>query len=383
MLPLGLALGSMALLMISQLTGGGWAGQIRPVLESAARTIPFLLLLAVPILAGASFLYPWAGLQEQFGSRPMIGKTDGHADSVADEKGLDEKRNGERFNKVLANKAVWLSYPFWLARAVAYFAVWTLLIYRLVGGIRKQGAFPTLRQVRGLRALSGAGLGLYGLTLTLAVIDWTMSLEPEWFSTIYAVMIAMGQILASLAFAVILITLPAFSKSTKADDLPPTAPLHDLGNLLFAFTLLWAYMSFSQYLLTYSGNLPEEIVWYLRRLKGNWQWLALALVFFQFSVPFFVLLSKQAKENPRVLFWVASLILLMRSIDLYWVIAPGFAAHPRPGDDNFAWLLPVIQPFASVGVAGLWFVIFLRNLQQAPPAILFQEEPIEEPAHAG
>jgi hypothetical protein len=348
MLWLGVALGGLALLMISRLTGGAWADQIRPALESAAQTLPLLALLFLPIVLGAGLLYPWA-------DKEFLGH-----------------------NEKIQNKAFYLNVPFFAVRAAIYFGVWITLGLSLVRGLRRLGPAPTLEQMRRLRAISAVGLGLYGLTITFAVIDWTMSLTPEWFSTIYGAMLATGQLLAGMGFAVAITLLPVVvsggswaSRSSEPPNHPTTQSPHkqvlnDLGNLMLAFTMIWAYMAFSQFLLIWSGNLPEEITWYLHRLRGGWQWFALAILVLQFAVPFCLLLSRDVKRNPRHLFAIAVLILVMRAVDLFWVIAPSYP----PG----VWLAYLLAPFAVVGLGGLWLGWFLRLLLTAPPAVVFVEE---------
>jgi hypothetical protein len=342
MLWLGVALGGMALLMISRLTGGAWADQLRPVLESATQTLPLVAALFLPVLIGLHAIYPWPA-QDYFGDNP-------------------EALKGLQF------KIVYLSTPFFVGRAVAYLVIWNVLGLLLVRGLRNLGPTPTLHQLRRLRAVSAVGLGVYGLTVTFAVIDWTMSLDPKWFSTIYGAMLAVGQLLAGMAFAVAVTVLP-FTRRPRSEG-PHPQVLNDLGNLMLTFTMLWAYMAFSQFLLVWSGNLPEEIVWYLPRLNNGWQWFALAVLVFQFVVPFCLLLSRHNKRQPRYLVTVALIALAMRPVDLFWVIAPSF-----PPDADWAmWLTYAVVPFAVVGLGGIWLILFLRNLEAAPPAVVRFEE---------
>jgi hypothetical protein len=351
MLALGAALGCLALLMIGRLTGGRWNAQLRPVLEAAVQTLPLLAGLFVPLLLGLRFVYPWAADPNLFSANPA-----------------------------LANKGVWLSVPFFAGRAVLYFLIWGGLGWLLVRGLRRLGPNATSDEMRPLRAVSAVGLGLYGLSMTFAAIDWTMSLEPEWFSTIYGVMLATGQMLTGLAFAVVLTLLPILLD--RDEERPPTGILDDLGNLLLAFTMLWAYMGFSQLLLIYAGNLPEETVWYLHRMQGPWEWPGLAILLFQFGTPFLLLLRPDVKRNPRALFGVALLILFMRSIDLTWVVAPSFGFGPLARDDPHAWLLALTLPLAVAGVGGLWLAFFLWRLRLAPPPVLPSAPTEEAPAHA-
>jgi hypothetical protein len=214
--------------------------------------------------------------------------------------------------------------------------------------------------------LSGPGLVLYGVTITLAAVDWSMSLEPYWYSTIYPVLYAVGQILTAFAFAVVVLTLLA--RGPLAGVVRPQH-LRDLGSLMLTFVMFWAYMSFSQFLLIWVGNLPEEIPWYLRRTRGGWQWVALALALLHFAVPFVLLLLRGVKEDGPWLMAVAGWLLLVRFLDVFWWIEP---AYPHDGQYLF-WLLDV---GAVVGVGGVWvwwFVSLLRRGPLLPPEASFAE----------
>jgi hypothetical protein len=267
----GIAIGALGLLMMHQLTGGEWGDVILPFMVPAARTLPWLALLFVPVGLSLSALYPWA--------RPALVAAD----------------------PLLQHKHLYLNAPFFWARAVFYFAVWSFLTFRL-----------THRR-------SAWGLVLYMFTVSFAVIDWMMSLEPAWMSTIYPAMVTMGAALSALAFGVCglrFLTPERWSESTAKK------PFRDLGNMLLTFVMLWAYMSFAQYLIIWYGNLPDEIVWYLPRQAGGWFWIAMALIFLQFFLPFFVLLGRRNKERLSRLAWVAILILVMRAVTLFWLIEP-------------------------------------------------------------
>jgi hypothetical protein len=260
---LGIALGSMAVTMIHHLSGGGWGLVARRPLEAAARTLPLLALAFVPIaIFGLEPLYLWA--------RP---------DVVAQDPVLQWKRP-------------YLNETFFLARAAFYFAVWLGLSFALNRWSREQDAAgpQPVGSERRFRLLSAGGLLLYGLTITFASIDWVMSLDPHWFSTIFGILFMGAQGLAALAFVIIVLA--------SVRHMPPIAavlkPLHfhDLGKLMFAFVMLWAYFSFSQFLIVWSGNLPEEIPWYIERMHGVWGVVAVLLILVQFTAPFLLLLSR-------------------------------------------------------------------------------------------
>jgi hypothetical protein len=292
MFVLGITLGCLALGMIHQLSGGEWGVLIRRPIGAAARVLPILTVLFLPIAFGMHHLYEWT-----------------HADVVAR-------------SEVLQHKQVYLNVPFFLARAAVYFLVWNALSYFLNAWGLEQDRTDDPGISRRMQRLSGGGLVAYGLTISFASFDWLMSLEPHWFSTIYGVLIIGGQGLSAMAFLIGVIVW--LSRRPPLHGLVVPAHLHDLGNLLLAFVMLWAYFSFSQYLIIWSGNLPEEIAWYLHRLQTGWRAVGLTLVGFHFVVPFCLLLSRQVKREGTLIVQVAALILLTRLVDLFWLIAPEF-----------------------------------------------------------
>ncbi len=316
-------LGSLGLLMLHHLVGGEWGWVIRRVLEAATSTLPLLALLFVPLLFGLEDIYPWARVQEA---------------------GADE---------VLRHKLAYLNAPFYTARSAFYLVLWGTLAFLLGNWSRQQDrSSPTAE--RRMRRLSGPGLFLYVLTMSFAAVDWLMSIEPHWFSTIYGILWIINQAVAALAFAIVTLsfleTRQPFSGRLRPDH------FHDLGNLLLAFVMLWAYMAFSQYLIIWSGNLAEEIPWYLRRTGGRWQWLPPLLILFHFFVPFVLLLMRDIKRRSKALLWIAAGILGMRLMDTFWLIVPGF--------DNAAphWLdLALITT-----IGGIWLGVFLWRLEQSP-----------------
>ena len=292
MLVLGITLGCLALAMIHQLSGGAWGVLIRRPIGAATRVLPIMTVLFLPILVGMRTLYPW---------------TDAHL-VAADE--------------VLQHKHLYLNVPFFVARAALYFGIWNLLTYLLNAWSLEQDRNPDPRLARRMQTLSAVGLLGYGLTITFASFDWLMSLEPHWFSTIYGVLIMGGQALSAMAFMIA--ALVWLGRRPPLDRIVAPTHFHDLGNLMLAFVMLWAYFSFSQYLIIWSGNLPEEIAWYLHRLQTGWRAIGLALVVFHFFIPFCLLLSRTIKREGQLVMLVASLILLARLVDLFWLIAPEF-----------------------------------------------------------
>ncbi len=324
-------LGALGLVMLHHLTGGAWGMAIRRMLEGATRTLGPMALMFAPIalavgLGWAHGLYPW--------SDPAQTEASHH----------------------LAHKTPYLNAPFFLARAALYFVVWLVLARLLLGYSERLDRTGDARLVHRMRVVSGPGVALYGLTMTFAAIDWAMSLEPLQFSTIYGVRFVVGQVLTTMAFAIVL-----------ADGLSHREPFarwitashfHDLGKLLFAFVMLWAYVAFSDFLIIWSGNLSEETPWYLRRMNGAWGATAAVLIGLHFFLPFFVLLSRKTKRNPWVLSKVAAWILVMRVVDFYWVLVPGF--------EHRSWLVYVQIPLCMTAIGGFWLAMFARGLQGRP-----------------
>jgi hypothetical protein len=345
---LAIPLGCLVVLMMQYLTGGAWGVLLRPVLEQGLRTLWLVGLMFLPV-AGSLFLgsespYPWA--------RPL--------DQVATGSVLDELRE----------KTWLLNPPFVLGRAVVYFAIWLVMAYRLSAWSAKWRAGDA-EAGRRLVAHSGPGLILYAVTVTFASIDWVMSLEPFWRSTIYPPIYALGQIIAGFAVAITTVIL-----------LSPYPPLagrvgpklrRDLGGLLLAFVMLWAYCAFSQFLLVWVGNLPEEAPYYLKRMRGGWEWIGVALIVLHFATPFVLLLFRDVKETASSLLWVALGLLAMRAVDVFWWIE---AAFPHGGEPLF-WLEDVAAVLALGGVWLWWYVGALSRGPLDPAHGVGQCEPEE------
>ena len=322
---IGVTLGSLALLMVQHLTGGRWALVIRRILEAGSRTLPLMVIAALPILAGMKTIYSW--------SRP--GQTD----------------------PVILAKQSYLNPEFFIARMVFYFAIWFTLAYFLNKWSRQEDAGEAGLQLwMRLEGLSGIGLVIYGFTVTFASVDWVMSLEPRWYSTIYGMLFMVAQALSAMAFSIaILIWL---SDREPLSKVVRPAQFQDLGSFLLTFVMLWAYLEFSQFLIIWGGNLSDEIPWYIRRMEGVWGNVGLLLVILSFFFPFFLLLFRHVKSKPRSLLIVALLVLLMRLVDMYWMVLPAFGG----GNVRLTWM-DVALPF---GMGCIWFAYFLRQLQRMP-----------------
>jgi hypothetical protein len=321
---MGVALGSLALLMIQHLITGQWGWLGRRSFEAAARTLWLLAIGFIPILVGLSRIYVWADPEHAVG------------------------------DALLEHKTPYLNVEFFLIRAAIYFAVWIGLAILLSRWSRQQDQ-GDLSVAGRFQLGSGLGLLLFALTTSFAAVDWIMSIEPHWFSTIYGLQFITGLVLTALAFMVPVLSLLSGYEPLK-DRMRPSH-FHDYGNLILAFVLLWAYLAFSQYLITWTGNLPEEIPWYLNRTRGGWQWIGLVLVVFHFAVPFAVLLSRTAKRSARVLTRVALAILVLRLVDMVWLVEPAFS------DQLMIHWMDILAP---IGIGGLWIAAFFWQLKSAP-----------------
>jgi hypothetical protein len=258
---------------------------------------------------------------------------------------------------LLQHKSAYLNVPFFLVRAAIYFAIWMTLSYFLNKWSLEQDRTGDQALNLRLQLLSGPTLVLYAATVTLAAVDWVMSLDPHWFSTIFGMIFMGGQGISALCFAIAIALMLMREDRPLAGVIKPTY-IHDLGKLLLAFVMLWAYFSFSQFLIIWAGNLPEEIPFYVRRLQGGWGAAGLALVVLHFALPFLLLLSRDLKRDARKLVNVAALLVVMRLVDLYWIIAP--TVH----HDYF--FIPWMYVLAPIGLGGIWFAAFIWQLKKRP-----------------
>jgi len=315
----GITIGSLALLMLQHLTGGGWGLVIRRSLEAATRVLPLMAILFVPILLGAHSIYHhWTDPTEE----------------------------------VVRFKTPYLNLKFFAIRAVVYFAIWGTLAFLLNQWSLAQDRTADNRYTKNMRVLAGPGMVALIFSVTFASIDWYMSLEPEWFSTIYGFIYVAAWTLSALAF--VIAVMAALSREEPMKRIVAPLHFHDLGKLLLALVMLWAYFAFSQYLIIWSGNLPEEIGWYLKRIHGGWGALIITIGILHFAAPFLFLLSRSVKRNPRKLVIIAVVILVMRMVDLLWMLVPAFPGH------TWIWL----DVISLVGFGGLWLAFFTWQLSK-------------------
>jgi hypothetical protein len=326
---LGLTMGSLGLLMLQHLSGGQWGLMGRRVFEAASRNLPVVVLIFIPLLFRLGSVYHWA----------EPGVTAGDV--------------------ILQKKAGYLNIGFFIGRAALYFVVWmfcmfTLNKYSAAQDRNEAGVVPgdTIR----VRTIAAPGLLAYALTATFASVDWIMSLDPHWYSTIFGLLFIVGHGLTAFAFVTAMLAL--LSTTEPIASYLTSRHFHDFGKLLLAFVMLWAYLSFSQFLIIWGGNLPEEVPWYLERTTGPWGYVALLVVFGHFALPFTLLLSADLKKKASLLAKVAIGILLMRLVDLIWLVAPNFEHHGFP----FHWMDVAIP----IGLAGIWLFLFVRQLRSRP-----------------
>lgn len=319
----GLSLGMLCILMMHALTNGGWGFLIRRLLEAGSYILPLMALLFVPIFAGLAYLYPWMD--------PNI---------VA-------------HNEALQKKHFYLNVPALAIRTVVAFGFWSVAAWLLNRWSFAQDHTPAASFTRRMRAFAAPGLVAFALITSMAVIDWIMVLEKDWYSTVFPPQVIIGHILVAFAFCTVLLSFVRPYLPWRG--LVRTEHFHSLGNFLLAFTMMWAYLAVSQLIIIWSGNLPREIEWYLHRVAGGWKPVAIFLGVFHFAVPFFVLLGRENKENIRVLRALAVGVLCVHAVEVFWQVAPSHS----PGGMSVSWM-----DFAAFfGVGGVWLAAFLARLK--------------------
>lgn len=331
----GLSLGCLGLALLHHLTGGRWGFVIRRFLEAGFMTLPIMALLFVPILLGMRELYPW------------------------------HRAEGEGIAEFEASKAAYLNPIGFAARAFAMFVVWVGIAWLLRRWSILQDQRADAAPTRWIRTLCGPALVLHSFGGTIVVVDWVMSLEPQWYSTIFALMVLIGQILNAIALMILL--LAAFSATEPIATAAGSTHYHHLGNLLLAFVLFWTYLGFSQFLIIYSGNLPNPISWYLHRTDELWKWILIVVVLFHCFFPFVFLLSRSLKRQAGSLAFVACLILAAHMMHWLWVTLPSFQA----GGCAVHWS----SGLPPIGIGGVWVASFLFILMRRPLL------PVRDPGH--
>ena len=325
----GFTIGGLGILVLNNTVGGRWGVTSRRYLEAAMRTMPFIFVLFLILLIGMKDIYPWT-----------------HIDTVSN----------PISQAILRHKAPYLNVPFFIVRAIIYFAVWSFWGYRVfrMSDQQDRTGDPTLRER--MRAFSAPGCLVVTFTATFAYIDWLLSADTQFFSTIYGAMLLFGDVLQT--FALVITVMILTSRGDRFGGRINSVILHDLGNLMFAFTIFWTYLSVSQLIIVWPANLPQELGWYLVRVRGGWKVLAAMISLVMFLIPFLGLLSQARKRDPKRLMRVAVWILLARMVDLFWVVEPTF----RTNGFTIYW-----TDFAAfIGIGGIWVYLYLGNLRQRP-----------------
>ncbi|HVN55174.1 MAG TPA: hypothetical protein VMT46_12650 [Anaerolineaceae bacterium] len=325
---LGIGLGSLAFLLLHYLTGSRWGLAVRRITEAGAGTLWLLAILFIPLLFDLPAIFQWA-------------------------------RPGATADPVIQLKSPYLNVPSFIVRAVIYFAIWIALALITNRRSARWSETEDPQARSGMQGWGAFGLILYGLTMTFASVDWMMSLEPYWHSAIFGLITIMGQVMSGLCFAVIvLILFPGLGLGRRWNFRTTPVPYQDLGALMLALVMAWAYLAYFQLLIIWAGNLPREVAWYYNRSRGGWLGVGAFVGLFQFCAPFLILLSKRIRHNLRLLAPLSALILVTYLVNLYWQIIPAF----HPGQFSLHWL-DIVLP---IGLGGLWFATFLAVLKRRP-----------------
>jgi hypothetical protein len=324
----GMGMGCLVVLMIHFVSGGAWGVMIRRILEAGTRTLYVMWLAFLPLVILAPKLYSWAD--------------PAHA-----------------HDKITELKHIYLNYPFFVARYLIYGVIWLGITYFLNKWSRLEDETKDWKYSSALEKLSAPGIVIYFFTITFCAVDYLMSLDITWFSTVYGFLIAAGQGLSATSLAVAVLVL--LGNYEPMEHLITKKHLHDLGKLMLAMVMMWAYLSFAQYLITYSGNLPNEISWYIKRLNGGWEWVGLILLLFHFVLPFCLLLSQTLKKNPKTIAAIAIFIICIRVIDVFWLVEPNFTNLMHP-----VFAISWLDIVAPLGFGGLWLAMFFHNLPTRP-----------------
>ena len=320
------AMGCLAVLQLHHMTGGRWGLPIRRILEAGSRTIPIMTLLFFPVLFGMSRLYPWM-----------------QPGSLGDDPAGSFRR-------------AYLTPHFFIVRAVIYFAIWNLLAWFLNKWSAEQDRTGDLRLKGLMSSLAAPGTVIWSITWSWAMVDWVMTLEPKWYSSIYGMVFMVIACLAAFSFSVVMLRM--LNDDEPLRDSYEPSHLNDIGNLMLAFTLLWTYMSFSQFLIIWSGNLKQEIPWYMTRAFGRWGLIAAALLLFHFFVPFFILLQRRVKRRLEKLSALGVWMLAITLVDVYWLIVPSIE---KPGPQ-----IHLLDILALVGIGGVWVGTYMAQLKKLP-----------------
>jgi hypothetical protein len=340
----GISVGSIGILLLQYLTGGAWGVVIRRIAEAGSRTIIWVAVLFAPIMLGITTIYHWA--------------TD--------------------IDKIVQWRIIYLNPTSFGVRAIIYFAIWFIIAYLLNKWSAQQDETTnpedSAKFLGRATAFSGPTMVIFALVVTFASIDWVMTLDKHWFSTIWGLLYLIGWALTTFAFIVAL--LANLMDKEPFNRILGKKHFHDIGKLMLALVMVWTYFNLSQFLIIYSGNIPEETPWYITRMNGGWQYVGLILILFHFAFPFLILLSRDVKRNAKWLSMMAVFILLIRFVDIYYHIGPtSFHGQPHYGNPFHINWMDFVAP---VAVGGLWLWWFFGELKKRP--LLPHQDPFVENA---
>ena len=345
----GIGIGSIGIIILQYLTGGAWGVVIRRVAEAGSRTLPIVFLMWIPLAAGITRLYEWTHLSPT--------------------------------EHIMEHRGWFMTPSSWILRSVAYFILFGVMAWLLNKWSLAQDKtdnYEDSAKFLGMStAFSGPAMVFYALLVSFAAVDWMMMLDPHFFSTIWGLLFVAGWGLSCFCFGVVILALLA--DKAPLDRVLGGRHFHDLGNLMLAMVMVWAYFNFSQYLIIWSGNIPEETVWFLARTTHGWGYLAWALVIFHFAVPFLILLMQDLKRRPKKLIWVADFILLMRFLDMYWLIGPSPRINTAGFEHNSFYLswMDIVAPIATGGIWLWYFFGQLKNRALVPVMDPFFENAVK------
>lgn len=322
----GLALGCMGVFFLHNVVGGNWGVAIRRFVEAGTRTLPLVAVFLIPLFFAMHTLYTWT-----------------HADVRA-------------HDFAVGHKAAYMNIPLFIVRAAVYFAIWFFFGFRILRMTNEHDRTGDPALFGRIKRFSAPALLIFVVSTTYAFVDWIMSAEPDWYSTIYPWMFTIGQVVLTFAFVIALLVL--LSKREPFASFLTRQHYHDLGNLLLAFTMVWTYFSISQFLIIWAENLPDEIPWYVRRFSGGWGYIAFFIAIFHFCVPFFLLLMRFVKKNAGRLRALAIWMIIMRIVDVFWIVEPAY----RQRGFEIYWT-DVVAP---IGLGGIWLAFFIWNLKSRP-----------------
>ena len=337
----GISIGCLGLLLLQHLTGGSWGLVIRRALEAAAKVLPLVGLLFIPLVIGATQMYEWAHYEAE-----------GHI--------------GSKLDEVLDWKAPYLNIFWWTFRAILYFVLLSGFAYTLSNWSKKQDETGDWKISNSMNMFSAPAFIAFFLIVTFASVDWVMSLDPHWFSTMFGLMFAIGWALSAMAFVIALMAWMV--GRAPMNHVLTSAHFHDLGKIMLAMVMVWAYFNFSQFLIIYAANIPEETPWYLKRMQGGWGIIGLVLILFHFAFPFLLLLSQDLKKRANNLAAIAVFVLIMRLVDLFYLIAPNPVVGAPHGEDHGGIEIASVlwSLVAWIGIGGIWLFAFIYLFKQRP-----------------